>query len=180
MTYKADDRHPILVEGGAARAAWGWWLVGGRAAGAGEGVPKFASSRAPPPHHSSTRWPEGWLSEGCGGGRGSLQLPGNKTRPCPGASPDTARHGRQMQFGACGWVEARGGCGGGWRERWWRGHTGADGWCEVLAYLALYCGQMAGVGRPMAAAARLGHTQGGGGANERPRWRGALRGGARA
>lgn len=56
----------------------------------------------------------------------------------------------------------------------------ADGWCEVLAYLALSLGQMAGDGRPMAAVARLGHTQSLGGTNERPRWRGALGGGARA
>lgn len=49
-----------------------------------------------------------------------------------------------------------------------------------MAYLALYRGQMAGVGRPMTGVARLGHTQSVGGANEQPRWRGALRGGARA
>lgn len=116
--------------------------------------------------------------KGGGGGEEGPQPPGNKTRPCPGAPPDTGRHGRQMQGGACDWVEALGG--GGRRVQWWPGAHGADGWHEVLAHLALSRGQMAGVGRPMAAAARLGHTQGLGGTNEQPRWRGALGGGARA
>lgn len=67
-------------------------------------------------------------------------------------------------------MEGRG-CSDGWVD--------AGGWCEVLAHLALSAGQMAGVGRPMAAVVRLGHTQSFGGTNERLRWRGALGGGAR-
>ena len=82
--------------------------------------------------------------------------------------------------GVCRWVEALGG--GGWRVQRWMGGcrwVDAGGWCEVLAHLALSAGQMAGVGGPMAAVVRLGHTQTFGGTNERLRWRGALGGGAR-
>lgn len=75
---------------------------------------------------------------------------------------------------ACAWVEARGGGGRGHRSG-----VDAGGWCEVLAHLALSGGQMAGVGRPMAVAGRLGHTQRLGGTNERTRWRGAPGGGVR-